>query len=61
MNENVDVSAFVDSMAKLVEMPIPEEYREGVIANFERIQAIAQLVMNFPLSEEVEAAPTFDP
>jgi hypothetical protein len=55
------IAEFVDLMAALVQLPIPPEYRESVIANFERIAAIAQLVNEFPIPEEIEAAPVFKP
>lgn len=54
-------AAFVDQMAACVGLPIPEEYRQGVIDNFARIQAIAALVTEFPLPDGIEAGPTFDP
>ncbi len=58
---NQDLSTFVDQAALLVGLPIPTEYRQGVIDNFERIAAIAQLVTEFPLPEETEIAPIFEP
>ena len=56
-----DFGQFVDVMASIVELPIPSEYRDGVVANFERIHDVAQLVLEFPLPEDVEAAPVFVP
>ncbi|MDX2271626.1 MAG: DUF4089 domain-containing protein [Cyanobacteriota bacterium] len=53
--------AYVDQMAELIGLPLDTEYRAGVIANFERIQGIAALVMEFPLPPEIEAAPVFHP
>lgn len=52
---------FVYIMSEAVGLPIPNEYRENVVANFERIQAIAQLVLEFSLPEEIEIAPVFEP
>ncbi|MBD2101405.1 DUF4089 domain-containing protein [Leptolyngbya sp. FACHB-261] len=52
---------YVDLMAQLLELPITPEYRPGVIGNFARTTAIAQLVLEFPLPEEIEAAPVFEP
>jgi hypothetical protein len=37
------------------------EFRPGVVANFERTAAIAELVMTFELPDTVEAAPVFRP
>jgi hypothetical protein len=56
-----DFGQFVDLMAAVVDLPIPPEYREGVVENFERISTVAQLVLEFPLPEDVEAAPVFEP
>ncbi|ARV61635.1 DUF4089 domain-containing protein [Nostocales cyanobacterium HT-58-2] len=56
-----DVGEYVDLMALLLDLQLRDEYRDGVVANFERIQAIAQVVNEFPLPDDVEAAPTFEP
>jgi hypothetical protein len=56
-----DFGQFVDLMAAVVDLPIPPEYRQGVVENFERISTVAQLVLEFPLPEDVEAAPVFEP
>ncbi|MBD2365148.1 DUF4089 domain-containing protein [Anabaena minutissima FACHB-250] len=59
--QELDVGVYVDQMALLLDLPIKDEYRDGVVANFERIKAIAQLVNSFPLPEEIEIAPIFEP
>jgi Protein of unknown function (DUF4089) len=51
----------VDQLAHLIALPLAPDHRPGVIANFERTAAIAQLVMEFPLEDEVEIAPIFQP
>ncbi|BAY97296.1 hypothetical protein NIES37_12340 [Tolypothrix tenuis PCC 7101] len=56
-----DVGEYVEQMALLVNLQLRDEYRDGVVANFERIKAIAQLVNEFPIAEEVEVAPVFEP
>lgn len=56
-----DPEAFVDQMAALVNLPLAPEHRSGVIENFERIIGVAQLVNEFPLPEEIEVAPVFEP
>lgn len=60
-SQGFDVGEYVDQMALLLDLQIKDEYRDGVVANFERIRAIAQLVNSFPLVEEVEVAPVFEP
>jgi hypothetical protein len=57
----LDLELWVDQMALLVSLPLQPEHRAGVVANFDRIQAIAQLVMELPLPDEVETAPVFEP
>ncbi len=61
MDQSFDVSEFVDGMALLVDLRLRDEYRDEVVANFERIKVIAQVVNEFPLPEETEAAPVFEP
>ncbi|MEH2044886.1 DUF4089 domain-containing protein [Nostoc sp.] len=48
-------------MGFLLDLQLKDEYRDGVVANFERIRAIANLVNSFPLPEEIEVAPVFEP
>ena len=59
--EGFDVGEYVDQMALLLDLQLRDEYREGVVANFERIRAIANLVNSFPLAEDIEVAPVFEP
>lgn len=56
-----DPGAYVDQMAIALNLPIADEYRPGVVDNVARIAAIAQLVLEFPLPEEIVAAPVFYP
>ncbi|RCJ38424.1 hypothetical protein A6769_08420 [Nostoc punctiforme NIES-2108] len=59
--EEFDVGEYVDQMGFLLDLQLTDEYRDGVVANFERIMAIANLVNSFPLPEETEVAPVFEP
>ncbi|MFQ4143116.1 DUF4089 domain-containing protein [Chlorogloeopsis sp. ULAP02] len=56
-----NVGEYVDQLVCLLDLDLRDEYRDGVVANFERISAIAQLVNSFPLPEEIEAATVFEP
>jgi hypothetical protein len=58
---SLSIEQYVDQAAAVIGLPIPTEYRAEVIANFERTATIAQLVLEFPLTPQVEAAPTFQP
>ncbi|MCC5663674.1 DUF4089 domain-containing protein [Nostoc sp. CHAB 5784] len=59
--EGFNVGEYVDQMALLLDLEIRDEYRDGVVANFERISAIANLVNSFSLAEDIEVAPVFEP
>lgn len=62
MAEEFSASAeLVDLLARLIELDLDPDHRPGVIANFERTTAIAQLVLEFPLGDDVELAPVFQP
>ena len=57
----INLEEYVDRTAELIYLPLDPEHRPGVVVNFERIAQIAQLVTEFPLPPEVEAAPVFEP
>ncbi|MEB3180335.1 MAG: DUF4089 domain-containing protein [Nostocaceae cyanobacterium] len=61
MTKNIDAAEYVTQMALMIDLPIDNEYHQGVVENFQRISFIAQLVNEFPLPENVEAAPVFEP
>ncbi len=54
-------AAYVEQAAALIGLPIPPEYHQSVVENFERIQTVAQLFLEFPLPEDTEIAPVFEP
>ena len=56
-----DAAAYVQQTAQLLNLSIPPEHMASVIENFERIHAIAQPVLDFPLPDILEAAPRFEP
>jgi Protein of unknown function (DUF4089) len=60
-NKQTDLKIYVEQMALLIDLNLQEEYKDGVVANFERIKNIAKLVNEFELPEEIEIAPTFEP
>jgi len=60
-SKEFNVGEYVDQMGLLLDLQIRDEYRDGVVANFERIRAIAQLINSFPIPDEVEVAPVFEP
>ena len=56
-----DVDAYADAAAAAVELPIAPAHRPGVILNLERIAAMARLVLDFPIGDEIDPAPVFRP
>jgi len=56
-----DFTEYVKQTAQLIGLKLTPEYLPGVVDNFERIAAIASLVNQFDLPEDLEAAPTFEP
>lgn len=58
---SLDAAALVDQLALLVALPLQPEHRPGVVDNFARIVSIAQLVTEFPLPDDIEIAPNFEP
>lgn len=57
----LDFMAYVEQAALLMDLPIIPDYQEGVVQNLERIAPIAQLISEFPLPEDLEAVPVFEP
>jgi hypothetical protein len=56
-----DLGAYVDTAARLIDLPIDPQYRASVIANFERAAQIAALTFDETLPDELIAAPVFRP
>ena len=56
-----DLGAHVDRAAALIDLTIAPEHRPGVVQAMGVIVAAAALVMEFPLPDDVEAAPVFEP
>ncbi len=55
------VEAYVQQALQLLELNIPPEQLPSIVENFERVRTIAQPVLDFPLPDNLEAAPTFEP
>jgi hypothetical protein len=53
--------AIVDHLAAVVGLPIDPAYRAAVAENFERLMAMAALVMEYPLPDDAAPAPVYRP
>ena len=60
MREPFDAEEHVRYMAKVMEIPIQPEWMPAVIANMAATAAAAELVLRFPLADDVEPAPVFE-
>jgi hypothetical protein len=56
-----NLEALVKQLALLIDLPLDRDLQPGVVEQFRQIAAIAQLVMEFPLPEEIEPASVFEP
>jgi Protein of unknown function (DUF4089) len=62
MNEPTnDFTEYVKQAARLIDLSIAPEYLPGTIENMARIAAVATLVTEFELPEDLESASTFEP
>ncbi len=57
----IPAALYVDQVAQALNLPLQPEHRPGVVENVERMGAIAQLVLEFPLPATVDPAPVFQP
>ncbi len=55
------LGAYLDQASRLVDLPIPAEYRRGVLDNLDMLFGHARMVAAFPLDERSEVAPVFCP
>jgi hypothetical protein len=57
--KQVDVKAYADAMAQALDLPLTAEYAPQVETNLGVAFRLVQLVLDFPLPDEAEPAPTF--
>ena len=55
------LAEYVDATARLLELPIRPEHRDGVLQQFARLAALARLVTAHPLGYHDEPLPLIDP
>jgi hypothetical protein len=54
-------AAYLKAAAAAIGLKIADEYKAEVNENLSRVAAMAEFLLQFPLSQEVEAAPVFYP
>ena len=60
-NSSFDAATYVRQSAQLLNLAIPPEQMASVVENFERVHTIAQPILDFPLPDNLESAPRFEP
>jgi len=55
------VAAYVDATGVALNLDLSADYRDGVVANLERLLQLGGQVMGFPLPDDAELAPVFHP
>ncbi|MEM6424009.1 MAG: DUF4089 domain-containing protein [Cyanobacteria bacterium P01_H01_bin.119] len=56
-----EAESYVEQMAIALALAIPPDAKPGVVENVAQIHQIAQQVLDFPLANDLEAGPTFQP
>jgi len=54
-------ASYVDTAAEMIGLPIRKEDHQAVEEEMKRISSIAQVMLQFPLEQSVETAPSFQP
>lgn len=54
-------ASYLEAVSSRLGLPIPAASRAAVLEDLNRIGAVARFLMEFPLSQEIEAAPVFRP
>jgi Protein of unknown function (DUF4089) len=57
----LEANAFLDAMAKLMALPIAEEFRPGVLLNLEVTAQHAAILDGFVPDDHLDPAPIFQP
>jgi hypothetical protein len=56
-----NIAQYIEQAAGLIDLAIAPAYLPKVIDHFISLGAIASLVTEFPLADDIEIAPSFDP
>jgi hypothetical protein len=61
MNTHEEIEAYLEAASRFLELPIRAEHQADALAAFAVLAAHGQLLKEFSLPEEVEAAPRYQP
>ena len=57
----LQTTEYVDQVSLLLDLRLGREHRPGIVENFATLVKLAKLINEFPLPDEIEAAPVFEP
>ncbi|NJR71573.1 MAG: DUF4089 domain-containing protein [Synechococcales cyanobacterium CRU_2_2] len=57
----IESEAYVQQALQLLGLNVPPEQLPSLVENFDRLHRIAQPLLEFPLPDNLEAAPQFEP
>ncbi|MEY3299322.1 MAG: hypothetical protein RLZZ597_2582 [Cyanobacteriota bacterium] len=64
LSENIlpePIEAYIEQISHLMGLPIHPEHQPGVVENLKQLQRVAQIFLDYPLPEDIEAAARFQP
>jgi hypothetical protein len=56
-----ELSVYMRVTATLIALPLDPNYEKGILEHLSHLQACAELIMGWPLSDDAEIAPVFRP
>jgi hypothetical protein len=59
VSDETDFERMAEFMSQALKLPLPAEYRAGVVANLEIAYRLAPLFLEHPLEDEAEPAPIY--
>jgi hypothetical protein len=57
--DDKDMAAWLDSLSRLIDLPIPAAYREGVLANLSVVAVHMERLGDLALDDHTEPAPVY--
>lgn len=59
--QNTDIEIYVEHMAAMLGLPIPDDQMAGVVENVHQLKRVSEAVLEFPLPDTLEPLPRFEP
>jgi hypothetical protein len=59
--DETETAAWLDAVSRVIDLPIPDAYRDGVLLNLRVIAAHVERLGDFALGDHTEPAPVYRP